>query len=369
MLTQEARILDRLPPLTASDAGQTAPAPALSVIITNYNYARYLPTAIENVLSQDEAIELIVVDDCSTDNSRDVIESYGDRLIPVLLPVNSGQGAGFNAGFAKAHGELVMFLDADDFLLPGAAKRILANRKPGVSLYLYPMRYTNPKAELGGIHPPRGFSKGDISAELRERGRYDGTITSGMVFDRARMERYMPMDAEAFRYGGDGHVAVAAPLYGAVSCEADVISAYRLHDAQHTRAGREALASRARWRIEHDHARYAVLRDHASRLNLPVGAALGESDSYHIKERLISLMYAPDLHPIPTDTIPDLLRRCRELTLSQGTGLFRRVRAARFTLLRYLPTGLRKQVFGYEVNPASRPAWFRSLVKFVRSLR
>src|SRR3990167_6113302 len=118
MLTQEARILDRLRPLTASDAGQTAPAPALSVIITNYNYARYLPTAIENVLSQDEAIELIVVDDCSTDNSRDVIEPYGDRLIPVLLPVNRGQGAGFNAGFAKAHGELVMFLDADDFLLP-----------------------------------------------------------------------------------------------------------------------------------------------------------------------------------------------------------------------------------------------------------
>ena len=354
---------------TAPRADRVASVPVLSVIITNYNYARYLPASIDSVLNQAECIELIVVDDCSTDNSRDVIHSYGERLIPVLLPVNSGQGAGFNAGFEKARGDLVMFLDADDFLLPGAATQILANRKPDVSLYLYPMRYTNPGAELGGVHPARGFSSGDISAELRERGRYDGTITSGMVFDRERMKKYMPMDPEAFRYGGDGHVAVAAPLYGGVSRETDIISAYRLHEEQHTRSDLEAVAKRARWRIEHDHARYAVLRDHAALLNLPVATTLGDADSYHIKERLISLMYAPAKHPVASDTIPELLRHCRALTLSQGSGIYRYLRAVWWTLLLVLPGELRKKVFGYEINPASRPAWFTAFVRFARRNR
>ena len=95
----------------------TGATPKLSVVITNYNYADYVGTAIDSVLSQDVAIELVVVDDCSADKSRDIITSYGDRIIPVLQEVNQGHGGGFNAGYARTTGDLVMFLDADDFLL------------------------------------------------------------------------------------------------------------------------------------------------------------------------------------------------------------------------------------------------------------
>lgn len=341
----------------------------LSVIINNYNYARFLRTTIDSVLAQTVAVELIVVDDCSTDNSRDVIASYGDRLIPVLQPVNQGQGAGFNAGFAHATGQLVMFLDADDFLLPGAGERILANRQRGVSLYLYPMRYADADGRLGGLFPGRPFSQGDVSGLLRSRGRYDGTITSGMVFDRVRMMRYMPMDPEAFRYGGDGHVATAAPLYGRVFAGSEPISAYRLHGGQHTSRAFENLARMARWRLTHDAERYKVLREHAARLGLQVAGDLGAQDELNNKERLISLLCEPGRHPVPGETAEGLIRHARRLTLDQRRGLYRYLRAAWWTLLLHAPATLRLKLFLYEVSPATRPAIFAKSVRLLKSAR
>lgn len=92
--------------------------PLVSVIIMNYNYADFLPVAIESCLRQTyPRVETIVVDDGSTDTSAQVIESYGDRIIPVLKP-NGGQASALNAGFATSSGEIICLLDADDLFLP-----------------------------------------------------------------------------------------------------------------------------------------------------------------------------------------------------------------------------------------------------------
>lgn len=338
----------------------------LSVIVTNYNYARYLPVAIESVLQQDANVELIVVDDGSTDASRSIIAAYGDRLKPILLDSNVGQGGGFNAGYAAAQGDLIMFLDADDFMLPGAARRIISKRKRGTSLYLYRMRYADEDGSLSGIHPARGFSTGDISELLRTNGRYHGTITSGMVFSRRLLQSIMPMETAGFRQGADGYLATLAPLYGEVRACSDTISAYRLHDGQHTSPSPDSIARRARYRILHDKARYRVLRAHSRKLGLPVAESLSRNDEYHIKERLISLMFDPDHHPIADDTVPELLRECRRIALQQGAGAYRYLRAAWWTLLLVLPPKPRAQIFQYEIHPASRPAWFTQLVRFLK---
>jgi glycosyltransferase involved in cell wall biosynthesis len=69
--------------------------PLVSVIINNYNYGRFLGEAIDSVLNQTyQRTETIVVDDGSTDNSREIIAGYGDRIIPVLK-ANGGQNSGF----------------------------------------------------------------------------------------------------------------------------------------------------------------------------------------------------------------------------------------------------------------------------------
>ncbi len=89
----------------------------VSVIINNYNYGRFLKEAIDSALNQTYLnTEVIVVDDGSTDNSREIIADYGDRIIPVLKE-NGGQASAFNAGFNASQGEVIIFLDSDDMLL------------------------------------------------------------------------------------------------------------------------------------------------------------------------------------------------------------------------------------------------------------
>jgi len=87
----------------------------ITVVITNFNYARYLGEAIESVLSQDHSnIQLIVVDDGSTDNSAEIVSKYAS-LVTYVKKVNGGVSSARNAGMEIAEGDYVAFLDADDY--------------------------------------------------------------------------------------------------------------------------------------------------------------------------------------------------------------------------------------------------------------
>jgi glycosyltransferase involved in cell wall biosynthesis len=91
----------------------------VSVVIACYNHGRFLPAAVESVLAQDyEEIELIVIDDGSTDETPGVAARF--RAIRYLRQENHGAAAAKRAGLEAASGEFLMFLDADDTLLPGA---------------------------------------------------------------------------------------------------------------------------------------------------------------------------------------------------------------------------------------------------------
>src|SRR5258705_13856552 len=104
-----------------------------SVIVNNYNYARFLREAIDSALDQTyRNTEVIVVDDGSTDGSREIIASYGDRIVPVLKQ-NGGQNSALNAGLSLSRGNVILFLDSDDVLLPTAVEAALeAFAEPGV---------------------------------------------------------------------------------------------------------------------------------------------------------------------------------------------------------------------------------------------
>jgi glycosyltransferase involved in cell wall biosynthesis len=92
--------------------------PRISVIIPNYNYGRFLPEAIDSILNQTITVqEIIVVDDGSTDNSPEVLASYGNK-IHVVFQQNRGVGAARNAGVKVSSGEFIAFLDADDIWHP-----------------------------------------------------------------------------------------------------------------------------------------------------------------------------------------------------------------------------------------------------------
>ena len=92
--------------------------PLASIIITSYNYENFLPRAIDSALRQTYPVkEIIVVDDGSTDNSRNIINRYEDQIISVFQE-NKGRSFATNTGFFMSRGEIIFFLDADDFFFP-----------------------------------------------------------------------------------------------------------------------------------------------------------------------------------------------------------------------------------------------------------
>lgn len=91
----------------------------VSVIIPTYNYGRFVTQAVDSVLAQTyRPLEVIVVDDGSTDDTRQRLAPYGDR-IRYVYQQNAGPEAARNTGLELAQGEFVAFLDPDDYWLPG----------------------------------------------------------------------------------------------------------------------------------------------------------------------------------------------------------------------------------------------------------
>jgi len=99
--------------------------PLVSIIINNYNYGVHLQEAIDGALNQTyKNVEVIVVDDGSVDNSREVIASYGNQIIAVLKE-NGGQASALNAGFKASKGDIICLLDADDIFLANKVSEIV----------------------------------------------------------------------------------------------------------------------------------------------------------------------------------------------------------------------------------------------------
>lgn len=99
--------------------------PLVSIVINNYNYGRFLGDAIDSALGQSHpCIEIVVVDDGSTDNSRAIMNKYGNQVVSVFKQ-NGGQASAFNTGFANCQGEIVCFLDSDDIFAPGKVAHVV----------------------------------------------------------------------------------------------------------------------------------------------------------------------------------------------------------------------------------------------------
>ena len=97
-----------------------SPEPLVSVVVANYNYGQYLPKCLDSILAQTwKNIEIVVVDDCSADHSREVLKTYEDRCRIIYRPTNSGNPCyPHNEAIALTKGELVMYLDPDDWIEP-----------------------------------------------------------------------------------------------------------------------------------------------------------------------------------------------------------------------------------------------------------
>ena len=133
--------------------------PLISVMIGAYNAAAYLGEAIESVFAQDyEPIELIVVDDGSTDGTADVARGFAQ--VHVIQQENGGNGAARNRAVENASGELYAFLDADDRFTPGklTLQKAALDADPGLDIVFGHVReFLSPELDeetRAGLRPP-----------------------------------------------------------------------------------------------------------------------------------------------------------------------------------------------------------------------
>jgi glycosyltransferase involved in cell wall biosynthesis len=195
--------------------------PLVSIIITNYNYGRFLPEAIESTLNQSyQPIEVIVVDDGSTDGSQQLITDYGERIVP-LFKENGGQGSAFNTGFKISQGEIICFLDADDVLLPSAIeKAVELLREPNVVQVHWPLCAIDAHGKpLGKLIPEQPLPEGDLY-DSHLNGSIESHVfspTSGNAWSRSYLERIFPLPDIYYCINADAYLTFCLPSSAASS--------------------------------------------------------------------------------------------------------------------------------------------------------
>jgi glycosyltransferase involved in cell wall biosynthesis len=204
-----------------------------SVVIDNYNYAPFLQQAIDSALTQTyPGTEVVAVDDGSTDESPEIIDAYGERVIAVLKE-NRGQASALNAGLGASSGDVVCFLDADDVLLPSAVERAVESLgSGGASKVHWPLLEIQADGKTNGhFRPSHELPDGDLLPKLLREGpdAYVTAPTSGNAFSRSFLESVLPIPEDGFKVCADTYLAALAPLYGEVRRIREPQALYRVH--------------------------------------------------------------------------------------------------------------------------------------------
>jgi glycosyltransferase involved in cell wall biosynthesis len=214
--------------------------PLVSILINNYNYGRFLRPAIESALGQRYPLtEVVVVDDGSTDMSREIIASYGESIIPIFKE-NGGQGSALNAGVAASRGEILCFLDADDLFHPEKATRVVEfyegcglNSRPIMMHHLLAIKNVEGE-DLGG--PPCGRTHASPLnlydfATLHGFVWFESGPTSTISLNRMLADRLFPIPQKGTRISADDFVASGAFLLGEGHSLPETLGSYRVHGA------------------------------------------------------------------------------------------------------------------------------------------
>ncbi|MDD5629724.1 MAG: glycosyltransferase family A protein [Elusimicrobia bacterium] len=206
--------------------------PLVSAVINNHNYARFLGQAVESVLGQTypkERVELVVVDDGSTDGSRRVIESFSARVKPVYQE-RGGQAAAINAGVAAASGELVCLLDSDDWWRPDKLERVAERfrAEPGLGAVQHWCQEVGPDLRpLPGRLP-------QAPAVLRLEDFLAGpalfTGTTGLCFRRDILRQVGPIPA-GLTFCADEYLYTHALFFAPLGTVAEPLAWRRVHGA------------------------------------------------------------------------------------------------------------------------------------------
>ena len=219
--------------------------PLVSTLINNYNYGRYLATAIESALRQTyENTEVIVVDDGSTDESCDIIARYGTR-VSLIVKRNGGQASALNAGLAACRGEVICLLDSDDWWYENKIDVVmdtLAGVQVGawaflrhnlLTLHEWSDRNHSGTADAERLLPGvRGRSTVESIPGCDVLVQRRNAPSSALCIARDALKRMGPIHEESrFRVSADAFLYTHLPRHGLVISIANTLGRYRVHAA------------------------------------------------------------------------------------------------------------------------------------------
>jgi len=341
----------------------TTPEPAVSVVITSYNLERFLDRAIDTALGQTlPGVEVIVVDDGSTDGSLALLRGYRDR-VEVIEQENAGQGAAMNAGFARSRGPYVCFLDADDELLPDAMARCTEafERAPAVGKVSFRLAICDAGGrQLGTTVPPAHVRppSGDIRTRVKDSNDSWFTPMSGNVYRHTVLDRLMPVDAHLFPGGADYLLNRGSALLGPVTFLDEALGRYRTHSRNMGLHAHMNLVS-VRHSMTRNLKAQNLLAELAAQegLDYPAGSARTR-DAVLLTQLMASCRLEPALHPYPADRTWRLAGQGMRAALARRdiTPAARLAHASWFAAMAALPLPLARNAADRLVARQSRPA-------------
>ena len=222
----------------------------VTAIVPNFNHARYLPQRLDSILSQTyPLVDILVLDDCSTDDSRSVIDSYVTRFPERISVVYNTENSGnvfrqWQKGHSLAKGDLVWICESDDFCEPTFIERMInAFRDPSVMMAFGRIQFANGQGEF--------FAGLDQYREDSEPGIWDARLTrpaaewfrggfgvknvianvGGSLWRRFEISDHVWEEARNYRIMGDWYLYSAIAGGGQIAYEPSAVSYFRIHES------------------------------------------------------------------------------------------------------------------------------------------
>ena len=304
--------------------------PTVSIVVPNYNHARFLRRRIDTILAQTfQDFELILLDDCSTDESRPILREYASdpRVRLEFNEINSGSTfKQWNKGVRLAHGKYVWLAESDDYSDPHFLQRLVAllDADPEVMIaYCRSWRVSDTETDgdsnsrkaaricvsLVGRSGPSALDRGFFTDGTEECRRYFVIANlvrnaSSAVFRKAVYDQVGGAD-ESLRLCGDWKLWASIALRGKMAYVSDPLNYYRLHAGSvwgHSRDGALETAEVlhvVRWVMDHTTPTAAARKRSCERLSQGwVMALMSSHVSLERKKAIIRDVRAIDSHPM-----------------------------------------------------------------------
>lgn len=211
--------------------------PLVSIIMPNYNYAGFIGLAIESALSQTyDNLELLVVDDCSTDNSVEVITErarWDSRVILIRHEMNQGHQSVLGTGFAAARGEIICLLDSDDIFMPDKVESIVRRFQelPNAGFLVHRAMVVDSDGRPVQLVPLIGkLQEGWLASYLLDHGGgWRDMATSALSFRREVGQLALPIPQTGLRASGDCYCFTIMPMLTEVAAIDRPLNLWRIH--------------------------------------------------------------------------------------------------------------------------------------------